>query len=146
NPAVNLDAPDATIKTIFGADLNRNFPAADWGRIGTRKWPPGGTDDTFIQTSRRKETDIYCGNPKGVAAWGAKDAAHTPVLEKETEALTELTKATTGGFRCRLDIHSYLGIVAWTDESSRDATKPKLRPKGSESDFDVMKRVATTAA
>jgi len=120
---------------IPGVDLNRNWPSVNWGTVS----PTNPT--TLIFTSRWTNDDLYCGKPT-VTNWGGVSDSHSPIMEKETEALVTLTSNHT--FACLIDVHSYTGQVGWAEITSTSTAK--LRPHSGMSDSNVFARLAIQAA
>lgn len=121
-----------------GVDLNRSYPSTDFGFVGVTRFRNG---QVAIRTSRFKDDDTYCGRPIA-GKWGANQAANTPILELETEAIVALS--TEVSFLCNIDVHSYTGLVGWAERA--DATARNLRPAGPFSDELVFEVLGQQAA
>lgn len=91
-----------------------------FGQIGNNNRWPLGNQEIFV--SRYKDSELYCGKPD-VDKWGADDAQHNPIMEKETKAIVDLSKSVA--FAGMIDVHSYDGSVGWAEP---DLVNNNLRP------------------
>jgi hypothetical protein len=107
---------------LFGVDLNRNFPSANWGTV-TRD-----PSDNSISTSNIPSQNTYFGRS---------------VKEKETQAIVALTTRDRR-FDLHIDVHSYSGTVGWVEQV--DTTRANLRPDGGFNDDKVFPVIGEAAS